>query len=149
MKIILKENVKDLGKAGDLVDAKSGFARNFLFPRGLAVEATPQNMKEWEAEQKLLKAEQKAELEEAEKVKKQIEGSTVTLIGKAGDGGKLFGSVTSQDIAKALKEQYGIEIDKRKIDMGDNIKDLGVTVVKVKVYPEITADLKVNVKAKN
>lgn len=148
MKIILKEDVKDLGKAGDLVNAKSGYARNFLLPRGLAVEATPQNKKIWKEEQKELEARKKEELAAAEDIKKKLEGSTVTLLGKAGDGGKLFGSVTSQDIANGLKEQYDIEIDKRKIDLPDNIKDLGVTNVKVKVYPEIVANLKVNVKEK-
>lgn len=149
MKVILKENVKDLGKAGELVNAKPGFARNFLLPKGMAVEATAKNKKAWEEEQKVLKAEEATAKAAAEKTKKQLESSTVTLIGKAGDGGKLFGSVTSQDIAKALKEQYDIVVDKKKIELGDNIKDLGVTTVKIRVYPEIVAQLKVNVKAKN
>ncbi len=148
MKIILKKDVKDLGKAGDLVNAKTGYARNFLLPRGLAVEATPANKKIWEEEQKELKKQKAKEVAEAEEVKKKLESATVTLMGKAGDGGKLFGSVTTQDIANGLKDQYDIDIDKRKIELGDNIKDLGVTVVRVRVYPEITANLKVNVKGK-
>lgn len=148
MKVILKKDVKDLGKAGELVNAKTGYARNYLIPRDLAVEATPENKKLWKEEQKELQAKIKADTAEAEAVKKKLEAGSVVLIGKAGDGGKLFGSVTSQDIAKALEDQHGVVIDKRKIEMADNIKDLGVTTVNVRVYPEIVAKLKVNVKEK-
>ncbi len=146
MKVILTKDVKELGKAGELVKAKSGYARNFLIPKGYAVEATAKNKKIWKEEQKELAAKRAKEEAEAEKLKKKLESSKVVLLGKAGEGGRLFGSVTSKDIAKGLKEQYDIDIDRRKIELEDNIKDLGVTTVDVRVYPEVVAKLKVDVK---
>lgn len=146
MKVILLKDVKDLGKKGELVNAKTGYARNFLIPKEYALEATPANKKAWEAEQKQLKAEEAANRKAAEGLKEEIEKITLVMEGKAGEAGKLFGSITSQDIADALKRDYKIDIDKRKISLKDNIKDIGLTNVGVKVYPEITANLKVNVK---
>ncbi len=145
MKIILLKDVKDLGKAGDLVESKDGYSRNFLFPRKLAIEATPGNLKKWEDEN--TKKEHKKEEEEAEalKLKEKIETLTVTLKGKAGEGGRLFGSITSKDIAAGLKAQHKIEIDRRKIELKDNIKTTGEQSIDIRVYPEITAKLKVNI----
>lgn len=147
MKVILIKDVKDLGKKGEMVDAAPGYARNFLIPKGFAIEGTAKNRKEWEKEQKELAETRAAEIKEAEELKAKLENLTVIIEGKAGEGGRLFGSVTSQDIADTLKEQHKIEIDRRKIEMDDNIKDLGVSRVKVRVYPEITASLKIDVKA--
>ncbi len=148
MKIILLKDVKDLGKAGDLVNSKDGYARNFLFPRGIAIEATPANLRKWEENRE--KQEHKKQEEEAEalKLKEKIEGLTVTLKGKGGEGGRLFGSITSKDIADGLKSQHKIEVDRRKIELKDNIKVTGIQEIDVRVYPEITAKLKVNVISK-
>lgn len=146
MKVILLKDVKALGKKGELVNAKTGYARNFLLPKGDAIEATPGNLAKWKEEQKELEQEKQENYEEAMDLKKKIESITVELEGKAGEGGKLFGSITSSDIADALKKQHKIDIDRRKIDLKDNIKTLGTTNVDVKVYTEITATLKVNVK---
>ena len=145
MKIILLKDVKSLGKEGDLVDAKDGYARNFLFPKNLAVEATPGNRKKWEERKKIQRAKEKEEKKEALKLKEKIEGITLELKGKAGEGGRLFGSITSKDISDALVKQYNIKIDKRKIELKDNIKTIGSTQVEIRVYPEITANLKVKV----
>lgn len=145
MKVILLKDVKDLGMAGELVNSKTGYARNFLFPKGLAIEATPANLKQWEAEQKEIEDKKEKEKEEALELKAKIEKITVELKGKGGEGGRLFGSITSKDIADKLKKQYKLNIDKKKIELKDNIKTAGITNVDVRVYPEITANLKVNV----
>lgn len=146
MKVILLKDVKDLGKNGDLVDAKPGFARNFLIPRGQAIEATPANKKKWEKQQKELAKSKAEEEQEAAELKEKLESLTVIVKGKAGEGGRLFGSVTSQDIADNLKKQHKIDVDRRKIELDDNIKSIGVTHVDVRVYPQVVARLKVDVK---
>ena len=148
MKIILLKDVKGLGVEGDLVNSKDGYARNYLFPRGLAIEATPANLRKWEETNKKLENKTQEEEEEALKLKEKIETLTVTLKGKGGEGGRLFGSITSKDIADGLKSQYKIEIDRRKIELKDNIKVTGLQEVEIRVYPEITAKLKVNVISK-
>ncbi len=145
MKVILLEDVKGLGNKGDLVNSKTGYARNFLFPKGLAIEASPANLKKWEAETKEREAKIKKEKDEALQVKESIEKITVVLKGKGGEGGRLFGSITSKDIAEALKKQHKLVIDRKKIELKENIKTGGITDVDVRVYPEITASLKVNV----
>ena len=140
------KDIKGLGKAGDLVNAKDGYARNFLLPKGDAIEATPANLKKWE-EEKAEQAQKKAEENKAAlELKKKIESITVVIKGKSGEGGKLFGSITSKDIADGLKAQHKIDIDRRKIELKDNIKSLGNTQVDVRVYAEILAKLNVSVK---
>lgn len=145
MEVILLKDVKSLGKAGDLVKSKTGYARNYLLPRGLAVEATPENKKQWEEEMSNKEAKRQKEKEEALALKDQLEKLTVKLTAKGGEGGRLFGSITSKDIGDALKAQHKIKIDRRKIELKDNIKTSGITNVDVRVYPEITASLKVDV----
>lgn len=145
MKVILIDDVKKLGKKGDLVNTKTGYARNFLFPNNLAIEATKENIKNWKEEQKNIEAKKEAERQEALKLKEEIENTKVTIKAKAGDGDKLFGAVTAMDISKALKEQKGIQIDRKKIELKENIKNICVVKVPVKLYYEITADLKVEV----
>ncbi len=145
MKVILLEDVKGLGKKGDLVNSKTGYARNFLFPKELAIEATQANLKKWEEEMKDKEAKMKKDKEEALKLKNELEKITVELKGKGGEGGRLFGSITSKDIAEALKKQHKLDIDKKKIELKENIKTSGIISVEVRVYPEITASLKVNV----
>lgn len=145
MKVILLKDVKGLGKEGDLVEAKAGYARNYLFPKKLAIEATPSNLNRWKTKQKEAKAREKKERTEALKLKEKIESLNLELKGKAGEGGKLFGSITSKDISDALKAQYNIDIDRRKIELKDNIKTIGTTEVEIKVYPEVSAKLTVKV----
>lgn len=145
MKVILLKDVKGLGKEGELVNSKDGYARNFLFPRNLAIEATPANLKKWEEERKQAAAKKEQEHLSALKLKEKIEKATVVIKAKGGTGGRLFGSITSSDIAAQLKAQYKIDIDKRKIELKENIKTVGTTEVDVRVYAEITAKLKVNV----
>lgn len=148
MKVILLKDIKGLGKAGDLVNAKTGYARNFLLPKGDAIEATPANLEKWKKDQAEISKREETEHKEALELKKKIEDISVVLEGKAGEGGRLFGSITSKDIADALKKQHKIEVDRRKIELKDNIKTLGTTEVDIRVYSEITAKLKINVKVK-
>jgi large subunit ribosomal protein L9 len=145
MKVILLKEVKGMGKEGDLVNSKDGYARNYLIPRNMAIEATSENLRKWEEAKKQEAAKKKQEIEEANALKERLEKLTVEVKAKGGSGGRLFGSVTSQDIAAALKEQHGVDIDKRKIEMKDNIKNAGAAEVDLKLYPEVSAKLKVNV----
>lgn len=148
MKVILLADVKGKGKAGDVVKVNDGYARNMLFPKGLAKEATAGNLKNLE-HQKAIAAEQEAERKaEAEATAKKLADFTVKIETKAGDNGKLFGSITSADIADACKEQAGIEIDKKKIVLDAPVKQAGNVEVQVKLYPEVTAKLKVEIIAK-
>ncbi|NLW42097.1 MAG: 50S ribosomal protein L9 [Tissierellia bacterium] len=148
MKIILLKDHDQLGKAGEMVEAKDGYARNFLIPRKVAIEATPENQANWEIEQQKRKEEEAIAIEEANKLKEQIESLTINIEAKGGQGGRLFGSITNNEISKALKEQADINIAKNKIELDENIKTAGVKEVTIRVYPEITANLKVNVEAK-
>lgn len=145
MKVILLKDVKGLGKEGELINSKDGYARNYLFPRNLAVEANAVNLKKWEEAKEKEEAKKKAELDEALKLKERIENISVEIKAKGGTGGRLFGSITSSDISDGLKKQHKIDIDRRKIELKDNIKTTGLSEVDVRVYSEITATLKVNV----
>lgn len=147
MKVILLQDVKGLGKAGDLVNSKDGYARNFLFPKNLAIEANEENLKKWEERKKEEAKKIEQEIEAANELKTRLENTTVTLKVKTGSQGRLFGSITSLDVANALKEQYGIDIDKRKIELKENIKSLGEFEAEVKLYQDIIAKLKINVVA--
>ena len=143
MKVILTSDVEKLGKAGEMVNAKTGFARNFLLPNKLAVQATKENIKIWEEKQAELRAIERENIKKANELKEKIENTKVKIIAKTGEGDRLFGSITSMDIEKALKDQHGLDIDKKKIEMKDNIKSLGTFNVVVKVYPDINANLEV------
>lgn len=145
MKVILSADVKGLGKKGDLVNASDGYARNFLFPKKLAVEATDVNIKKVESEKKALIEKEKEIFEEAKDIGNKIEKIVVEIKTKAGDGGRLFGSVTSKEISEKVEEISGIKLDKRKIDLPEPIKALGVRSVDVKLHPKVTAKLKVHV----
>ncbi|TJX67699.1 50S ribosomal protein L9 [Soehngenia saccharolytica] len=147
MKVILLQDVKGLGKAGDLVNSKDGYARNFLFPKNLAIEANEENLKKWEERKKEEAKKIQQEIEAANELKEKLENLTVTLKVKTGSQGRLFGSITALDVANNLKEQYGIDIDKRKIELKENIKSLGNFEAEVKLYQDITAKLKINVVA--
>lgn len=144
MKVILKADVKSLGKKGDLVNTSDGYARNFLFPKGLAIEANAQAMNEFNNKETAKKFHKAEEIKAANELKDRIEGKTFKVAAKAGANGKLFGSVTAKDVSAAIKEEIGENIDKRKISMQD-IKAFGTTQIEVKVYQGITAKVFVQV----
>jgi large subunit ribosomal protein L9 len=146
MIVILTKDVKGTGKAGEVVKVSDGYARNMLIPRGLAKEATEGNVKSLEKQKKIMAEKQAAEKEKASELAKKLETLSVDIVTKGGENGRLFGSITSKDISDALKEQHGINIDKKKIVLDAPIKETGEQTVKVKVYPEISADLKVKVR---
>lgn len=145
MKVILREDVKGKGKKGELVNVSDGYARNFLIPKGLAVEATNANVNAMKIQREAQARKTEREKAEAQKLAERLSKSTVTIKAKAGENGKLFGSITSKDIADMLQVQHKIDIDKKKINLPEAIKVLGSTEVEIKVYPEVTAKVKVNV----
>lgn len=145
MVVILLKDVKGTGKAGDVVKVSDGYARNMLIPKGLAKEATQGNVRNLE-KQKALAEEKRAEEKAAAQEKaKELEKITLIVPSKGGENGKLFGSVTSMDIAKALQEQEGINIDKKKIEMPGPIKQAGNSQVVIKLYQDVSAKVKVKV----
>ncbi|NLZ52956.1 MAG: 50S ribosomal protein L9 [Thermoanaerobacteraceae bacterium] len=145
MKVILLEDVKKLGKKGDLVNVADGYARNYLFPRNLAQEATAGGIKQLKQEKAALEKKKRKELEQAKELAAKLASTTVTLKVKSGGQGKLFGSVTSKDISEALKEQQNIEVDRRKIELPESIKSLGSYQVDIKLAPEVDAKLTVKI----
>ncbi|CDZ74316.1 50S ribosomal protein L9 [Peptoniphilus sp. ING2-D1G] len=147
MKIILLKDAKNMGKKGELVEAKDGYARNFLIPRKIAIEATPANLKNWEEEQERLAEEERQNIEKFNEIKKEIESKKIVIKAKGGDKGRLFGAVTSADIKDALQAQLGVDVDKKKVDLTDNIKEAGIKTVPIKLYKDISAKLKVEIEA--
>lgn len=143
MKVILLEDVKALGKKGEIVNVSDGYARNCILPKKLGLEATSKNLNDL----KLKKANEakvaQEQLEEAQALGKKIEAGKVELAIKVGEGGRAFGSVSSKEIAAAVKEQMGYDIDKKKIQLKDALKTLGTHTVPVKLHPKVTVDLKV------
>ena len=146
MEVILREDVKSLGQAGELVKVKPGYARNYLLPQGLAFEATEGNRKRIEAESKTRNAKQAQERSAAEAEAAKLASVSITLTRKAGEGDRLFGSITSQDIADALAAK-GHAVDKRKIDLEHPIKTIGEHTVPVQLHHDVTAQLKITVAA--
>ena len=144
MKVILKQDVKNLGKKGELVNASDGYARNYLFPKGLAVEANATAMNDFKNKENAKKYHKAEEIKAAEADAAKLEGKTFKLTAKAGANGRLFGSVNAKDVAAKIKEELGIDIDKRKIVM-DDIKQFGTTEAQIKVYQGITARIYVQV----
>lgn len=145
MKIILLQDEKKLGKKGDLIEASDGYARNYILPKKIGVEATPANLNTL----KLQKANQdkiaKEQLDEAKQLADKLAELTVELTMKAGEGGKSFGSVSSKDIAEACKQQHQVELDKKKLLLPEALKSFGVYEVGVKLHPQVTAKLKVHI----
>ncbi|MCC7201970.1 MAG: 50S ribosomal protein L9 [Nitrospirae bacterium] len=142
MKVILKEDVKGLGKLGEIVEVSVGYGRNFLLPHKKAAEATTHNIKSVERDKKAFDEKMKKDLHEVEELSKKIGELSVTISRQVGDGEKMFGSVTAADIAEAV-EKEGITIDKRQIHLEKPIKELGLFHVPVKLHQEVSADLKV------
>ncbi len=145
MKVILLEDVKSVGKKGQIIEAADGYARNFLFPKKLAKEATKASINEIEVKNKAAKAKAERELAENKKLAETIKEKKVNIHVKMGENGKLFGSVTSKEISQALEEQTGISIDKKKIHVSEPIKEVGEKTVEIKLSPEVSATLLVNV----
>ena len=144
MKVILKADVKALGKKGELVNTSDGYARNFLFPKGLAVEANAAAMNDFNNKEKAKQFHKAEEIKAANAVKDKLEGKTVKLTAKAGANGKLFGSVTSKDVAEKIKKEFDEDIDKRKIVMQD-VKAFGTVQAELKIYTGISANIFVQV----
>ena len=148
MKVILKKDIPDLGDADAVKDVSGGYARNYLLPRGLAVAATPAAMAVAERRKAAFELKMEARKSEFVELAKKLSSVEVLILADAGESGKLFGSITSQDVALAVREKSGLEVDKRKIELAEPIKMVGEYKVPVKIYQEIVASLNVKVVAK-
>lgn len=144
MKVILKKDVKNLGKKGELVNASDGYARNYLFPRGLATEANASAMNDFNNKENAKKYHKQQEIDAAKADAAKLDGKTFKLTAKAGANGKLFGSVTAKDVSAVIKTDLGLDIDKRKISVED-IKQFGTYEAEIKVYQGISAKIYVQV----
>ena len=145
MKIILLQDVKSLGKKGDIVEVNQGYARNFVLPKKLGVEATPKALNDLKLKNQNDEKIAAENLAEAEKMKKELAEKKVTTTMKVGANGKTFGSVSSKEISELIKKQLGMDIDKKKIVLPEPIKSIGGTNVKIKLHPKVTAELLVDV----
>ncbi len=139
MKVILKADVKGAGKNGELVTVSDGYARNFLFPRGLAVEASQHAIHQLKDKEAAAKRREEQKKAEAQETANRIADKTVKMTAKAGQGGRLFGSVTAKEIAEAVAKQLDIEVDKRKVEISGDIKSCGTYEVKLHLYPGVSA----------
>mgnify|MGYP006067555769 FL=1 len=144
MKVILLQDIKGVGKKDQIINASDGYAKNFLIPKKMAVEATKVNMNRLERQHADAAAKAQAELEEAQKLGKEIEEKTINIKVKVGNNGKLFGAVTNKEVASALKEQFNTDIDKKKIVV-EPIKAVGDSEAAIKLHPQVTAKLKISV----
>jgi large subunit ribosomal protein L9 len=145
MKVILLKDVKSIGVKGDMKEVSVGYAQNFLLKNKLAVEATPGNISRLEGQKNRVAKDAAEELAEAKVLKEQIDKVTVEMKAKSGEGGRLFGSITTKQIAEALNKTEGIKVDRRKMELPDAIRALGFTNVPIKIHPDVTATLKVHV----
>lgn len=146
MKVILLENVKSLGKKGEIVNVNDGYARNFILPKKLGVEATGKNLNDLKLQKNNEKKVAQENLDAAKELAAELSAGKVELAIKVGEGGRTFGSVSSKEIAVAVKDQMQLDIDKKKIQLKETIKSLGTHIVTVKLHPEVSAELKVVVK---
>ncbi len=146
MKVILIEDVKSLGKKGQLVDVNDGYARNYILAKKLGLEATPKNLNDLKLKKANEEKVAKEIYEEAKAFGERLKEMEVHVSIKTGEGGKIFGSVSSKEIAEAAKEQLGIELDKKKMVLPSPIKALGTTIVPIKLHPKVTSELKVHVR---
>ena len=146
MKVILLENVKSLGKKGEIVNVNDGYARNFILPKKLGVEATGKNLNDLKLQKNNEKKVAQENLDAAKELAAELSAGKVELAIKVGEGGRTFGSVSSKEIAVAVKDQMQLDIDKKKIQLKASIKSLGTHIVTVKLHPEVSAELKVVVK---
>lgn len=145
MKVILLEDVKSLGKKGQIVNVNDGYARNFIFPKKLGLEATNKNLNDLKLQNANKEKLAQEALEAAQELAKKIEAGKVVVSIKVGEGGRTFGSVSTKEIAQEVKKQMGYDIDKKKIQLKDTIKTLGTHIVPIKLHQKVVAELKVNV----
>lgn len=143
MKVILLQDVKSLGKKGEIVNVNDGYARNFILPKKMGVEATGKNLNDLKLQKNNEKKVAQENLDAAKELAAELAAGKVELSIKVGEGGKTFGSVSSKEIASAVKDQMNLDVDKKKIQLKEAIKSLGTHVVSVKLHPEVTAELKV------
>ncbi|PHV69217.1 50S ribosomal protein L9 [Sporanaerobium hydrogeniformans] len=143
MKVILTQDVKKVGKKGDMLEVKDGYARNALFPKGLAVEANAVNINQRKLEQRAEDKRKQQELDNAKGIEEKLKDKTIKIGVKVGEGGKVFGSVTSKEIAEAIQKECGVEVDKKKIQLKDAIKGLGGQAISIKLHPAVTATITV------
>ena len=149
MKVIFLKDVKGTAKKGEMKEVSDGYARNFLFPKGIAKEANAVNINEHKQQEKGKEIKAQREEEEARQLGEKIRGTKVEIFSKAGDGGRLFGAITSKDIAEALGRKLGLDIDKKKILLNDSIKTLGITEVEIKLHTRVSTKISVEVKEQN
>ncbi len=145
MKVILKENIKGVGKKDEIINASDGYARNFLFPKNLAVEANAENMSKLKAKQDANQFKKDVEKEEAKEIAKKLSEINLKIQVKAGDNGKIFGGVSSKEISENLEKVYNIKIDKKKIELKETIKTLGTKNVNIKLYEGVVGTLKIEI----
>lgn len=145
MKVILLDNIKGVGKKDEIINASDGYARNYLFPKKLAVEATKENLGKLESKNEANKFKKQNEKNDAIEVANKLKELVLTIKVKAGKNGKIFGGVTSKEISENLKEQYKIEIDKKKIEVKETIKNIGRFTINIKLYEGVNAKLTVNI----
>ena len=143
MKVILKENIKGVGKKDEIINAADGYARNYLFAKGLAVEATPGNLAKLQGKKDSEQFKKDTEKEEAKKLAEKLAKIRLEFKVKAGENGKIFGGISSKEIAEKLEKEYQIKVDKKKIDLKEAIKTLGITNVQIKLYEGVVATVKV------
>lgn len=148
MKVILLKDIKGTGKKGDVKEVSDGYARNFLFPKKLAVQAGNTELKELKEKQTSQQIKEQKEYEAAVELGKKMEVMNITMYSKAGDGGRLFGSITSKDIAAQIKKEHGIDVDKRKVILDEPIRVLGSRFVEIKIHQKVVTKMRVDVKEK-
>ena len=145
MKVVLLKDVKNIGKRDEILNVSDGYARNFLFPQKMALEATPGALKEIERKRAAQDAREAERLAEAKEKAARLAGKTIHLAVKCGEKGRLYGSVTAQEVADALESQHGVAVDKRKIELGDSIREVGVRDISVWLYSGVTTPMKLSV----
>jgi len=147
MKVILKADIKGVGKKDQVINASDGYARNYLFPKNLAVEANNENMAKLKSKNESVAFKKETEKAQAEQIAKQIEKLSLVMKVKAGENGKIFGGVTAKEISETLKNDYSIDVDKKKINLDETIKNLGSFNIEIKLYEGVIAKLKLHVEA--
>lgn len=145
MKMILLQDVKSVGKKGELINASEGYAKNFLLPKKLAVEATKSNLNDYDLKQKADARRKQEELEAAQEIAKALEDKVITIKVKTGSNGKLFGAVTNKEVAEEIIKQTNLPIDKKKVSIGDSIKMLGERTAVIKLHPKVTAEVSIKI----
>ena len=147
MKVILKADIKEVRKKDEVIEASDGYARNFLFPKNLAVEANKENISKWKAKQQSIQYQKQQEKEEALKIAEKLSKISLRIKVKAGENGKIFGGVSSKEIADVLEKEYNINIDKKKIDLKETIKTLGQRIVEIRLFEGVIGKVRVDVLA--